>query len=122
MDKQEQQQLIKETVAHAKNAWGVEDSKIAGMILEKMKGHIETAVDTKIKPLSDKLDHYIVDDTTWKETFVKDIKKWQDQAMPVLEAGTKALNFGSVGMGILKFFGVLGGAVAVVYAFFKWIK
>lgn len=111
MDKQEQQQLIKDTVAHAKNAWGVEDSKIASLILEKMRGHIEVAVDTKIKPLSEKLDHYIQDDNEWKQ-----------RAMPVLDAGTKALNFGTVGMGILKFFGVLGGAVAVIYAFFKWIK
>lgn len=111
MNDQHIQQLIKETVAHAKNAWGIEDSKIAGMLLEKMGGHIEKVIDAKIKPLSDKLDHYIEDDNEWKK-----------HAMPVLDAGTKALNFGTVGMGILKFFGVLGGAIGVIYAFFRWIK
>lgn len=128
MDKQELQQLIKalEPFLESKmkensymiaNTTNKEHSRFIGELRENNKTLVKEFNDFKQEVRS-----YIKDDNLWKETFFKEDKKWKEEAMPVLDAGTKALNFGSVGMGILKFFGVLGGAVAVIYAFFKWIK
>lgn len=117
MDKQELQQLIKDTAYSVANSTNKEHSNF---IAELRESNRKLANDFNL--FKEEVRNYIKDDNLWKENFVKENKKWQDEAMPVLDAGTKALNFGSVGMGILKLIGVLGGSAASVYAFFKWIK
>lgn len=99
---------MKETVAHAKNAWGSEDSKIAGIVLEKMGGHIEKAVDSRIQPLSDKLDNYIESDNEWKET-----------AQPVIEMGKSVQGFGKVSLYILGFIASLSAGIYAITTLFK---
>jgi len=102
------QQLIKETVAHAKNAWGSEDSKIASMVLEKMRGHIEHTIDDKIQPILVKLDKYIDDDN-----------KWKNEAKPVLEMGRNVQGFGKVSLYILGFIASVMGAIYGIMEFVK---
>lgn len=102
------QQVIKDTVSHAKNAFFSEDSRMAGHILEKMKGHIEDTIDDKLKPLSTKLDAYIKADNQWKV-----------EAKPVIEMGRNVQGFGKVSLYILGFLASVSAGFYTLMAFLK---
>lgn len=108
MNNNDIQQIIKETVAHAKNSFFSEDSKLADHILQKMGGHIESTIDKKLKPLEDKLDNYIVSDNKWKE-----------EAQPVIEMGKNVQGFGKVSLYIL---GFVTSVSAGFYAFMELFR
>jgi hypothetical protein len=115
MDDQKLQQIIKETVAHAKDSLLNENSNLVTMLAHKMEGQIETSINKhvngKIKSLDLKIDAYIADDEEWKKEITPYIKLVQDAEM-----------VGVVSVGFLKFIGLLGVALGMIYAFFRWIK
>ncbi|MCF7843896.1 hypothetical protein K9M47_03285 [Candidatus Gracilibacteria bacterium] len=106
---------FEDIIAKAVQSGKQETSGLVDMILHKMEEPIEKAINKhvngKIKNLDIKIDAYIVEDLKWKE-----------KAIPVLDAGTKAMNFGTVGIVVLKAVSTIGVAIGMVYAFFKWIK
>ena len=115
MDKQEQQQLIKETVAHAKNAWGNEDSKLAGYILSKIEPTIKESIDRnvngKIIALSQRFDEYVKSDNEWKA-----------QVTPQIEAVKRFQGFTIVGGSIVQGILSLSGIGAIIWGIFKFIN
>lgn len=105
------QETIRDTVGHAKNAWGSEDSKIAATILDKMKGHIETTIDNKLVPLNKKLDDYIVSDTEWKK-----------EVTPQIQAVKTVQNFSTASGVIAKAILLIGGVIGMIYGAILWLK
>lgn len=118
MDDEKLQQYIKDTVAHAKNSLFHENSNLVDMIFHKMEDRIEKAVDKatekytngRLKALDSKIDDYIKEDLEWKV-----------KALPVIESGTKVLNFGTVGVGLLKFITIFSVAFGFIWGFIKYI-
>lgn len=118
MNQEEISKLITETVSHAKNSLFNENSNLVDMIFHKMEDRIEKAVDKatekytngKLKALDAKIDIYIKEDLEWKS-----------KALPVIDSGTKVLNFGTVGVGLLKFVTIFGVAFGFIWGFIKYI-
>lgn len=108
-------QKIKESHSTGLESGGKEVSNLADTILHKIEPIVEKSIEKyvngKIKTFSTNFDAYVVKDLEWKE-----------KALPVITAGNKALIFGSVSVGFLKFVAILGVACGFIYAFFKWIR
>jgi hypothetical protein len=108
MTDQHTQQLIKETVAHAKNAFFSENSQLASSILDKMEGRIIATIQRELKPLDSKLDSYIKEDNEWKV-----------MAMPVIEMGKSVQGFGKVSLYMLGFIASVSAGFYALMEFFK---
>lgn len=110
---------IKETVSHAKNNLHSEESLVASSILDKMGIHIKTTIDDKLKPLSDKLDNYIKDDTRSKEELAATLLAWKEEITPVIEMGKNVQGFGKVSLYILGFVASVSAGFYALVEFFK---
>lgn len=112
---EEQFKKIEDLIVKAVQSGKQETSGLVDLVIHKIEPAIEKAVEKyvngKIRNLDAKIDVYIKEDLEWKE-----------KSLPVIESGTKVLNFGVVGMSILKLIIVLGSSVGVVWAFLKYLK
>jgi phage-related protein len=80
-------------------------------IQETIKATIKETVNGKIDRMNTKLDEYIKDDNEWKQGVT-----------PSIETMKKTQNFAEGLLFILKFVGILGGAVGVIWAAIKYLK
>lgn len=80
-------------------------------IQETIKATIKETVNGKIDRINIKLDEYIKDDNEWKAGVT-----------PSIETMKKTQNFAEGLLFLLKFIGVLGAAVGIIYAAIKYLK
>lgn len=96
--------------------------ELSTKIMEKVESSVESSVDKyvngKINKLTEKVDNYIREDTTWK----KEDQKWKETAQPSVNLGISAINLSKmikwiVGIGI----GLAGfiGAINVINTLFQ---
>jgi hypothetical protein len=110
---------MKETVAHAKVSFFKDDSNLAGHILDKMQGHIEKTIESKMKPLEEKLDDYIEKDTEDKKLLAQTLATWKEDITPVIEMGKNVQGFGKVSLYVL---GFIASVTAGFYAIMELFK
>jgi hypothetical protein len=119
MSEEKIQQYIKDTVTHAKDSLLNENSNLVDMIVHKMEGHIEKAIDKhvngKIRALDSKIDNYIALDLQWK----KEDEQWKEDVKPQIQLVKDTQGFGRVTLGFLAFVTAIGGAILLVYNLFK---
>ena len=119
MSEEKIQQYIKDTVTHAKDSLLNENSNLVDMIVHKMEGHIEKAIDKhvngKIKALDTKLDNYIIADMQWK----KEDEQWKEDVKPQIQLVKDTQGFGKVSLYFLGFVSALGGCIILIYNLLK---
>lgn len=111
---EDQFKKIEDLIVKAVQSGKQETSGLVEMVIHKIEPAIEKAVEKhvngKIRAIDTKIDIYIKEDLEWKS-----------KALPVIDSGTKVLNFGTVGVGLLKFVTVFGVAFGFIWAFIKYI-
>jgi len=119
MEQKDIQQLIKDTVSHAKDAFFNENSNVAHFILTKMEGHIkktvEDTIDDKLAPVY----KYIESDMARNEQKDKEDKVFKEDIAPVIQMGKNVRGFGSVSLYVLGFFASATGAFYGIMEFIK---
>jgi hypothetical protein len=119
MEQKDIQQVIKDTVLHAKNAFFSEDSRMADHILKKMEGHITKAIDDRLEVKLIPVFEYIKDDTTRNKQKDEADIAFKKDIMPVIEMGKNVQGFGKVSLYILGFIASLSAGFYALMAFLK---
>lgn len=122
MTKEEISQLIKETVAHARNSFDETDSNLVGSIMEKMDSAIEVSVKKHINGTISEIKEIALQNKENIANYILADNLWKEKAEPILQMGKNLKGFGKVSAII--FAGIMGlsAIVGAFYGMIQWIR